>query len=81
MLTMTQVHDIEKRYFVEGKTISAISKETGFERKTLRHYLSQEDFNSPIVPCAKPTGALPLMCLFGLNVNINGKNTLAYIGF
>ena len=43
---MTQVHDIRKKYFEEGKTISAISKETGFDRKTVRGYLNKEDFNS-----------------------------------
>ena len=53
---MTQVHDIRKKYFEEGKTISAISKETGFDRKTIRHYLNQQDFNSPIVPAQKKAG-------------------------
>jgi hypothetical protein len=47
MLTMTQVHDIRKQYFEEGKTISQISKVTGFDRKTVRSYLNKEDFNSP----------------------------------
>ena len=42
---MTQVHDIRKKYFEEGKTISTISKETGFDRKTVRGYLNKEDFN------------------------------------
>jgi hypothetical protein len=50
MLTMTQVHDIRKKYFEEGKTISQISKELGFDRKTVRGYLKKDDFNSPPVP-------------------------------
>ena len=53
MLTMTQVHDIRKRYFEEGKTISAISKDTGFDRKTIRGYLKKDDFNSQVAPAVK----------------------------
>jgi len=45
MLTMTQIHDIRKQYFEEGKTISVISKELGFDRKTIRGYLNKDDFN------------------------------------
>ena len=47
---MTQVHNIRKLYFEEGKNISQISKETGFDRKTVRHYLKIDDFNAPIPP-------------------------------
>jgi transposase len=50
---MTQVHDIRKQYFEEGKTISAISKDTGFDRKTIRGYLNKDDFNSPVAPAVK----------------------------
>ena len=53
MLTMTQVHDIRKRYFEEGKTISAISKDTGFDRKTIRGYLKKDGFNSQVTPAVK----------------------------
>ena len=41
---MTQVHDIRKLYFEEGKNISQISKATGFDRKTVRNYLERDDF-------------------------------------
>jgi len=51
---MTQVHDIRKQFFEEGKTISAIHRETGFDRKTIRAYLAKQDFNQDIVPPAKP---------------------------
>jgi len=44
MLTMTQIHDIRKLYFEEGKNISQISKKTGFDRKTVRHYLNRDNF-------------------------------------
>lgn len=50
MLTMTQVHDIRKMYFEKGKTISAISKQTGFDRKTVRSYIRKDDFNKDIPP-------------------------------
>ncbi len=53
MLTMTQVHDIRKQYFEEGKTISAISRKTGFDRKTIRGYLKKDDFNSQVEPAEK----------------------------
>jgi len=56
MLTMTQVHNIRKLYFEEGKNISQISKETGFDRKTVRHYLKIDDFNTPIPPQAYAAG-------------------------
>lgn len=50
---MTQIHDIRKQYFEKGKTISQISRETGFDRKTVRYYLNKEDFNSPPIPAVK----------------------------
>ena len=54
MLTMTQVHDIRKQFFEEGKTISAIHRETGFDRKTIRAYIAKKDFNQDIKQPAKP---------------------------
>jgi transposase len=48
MLTMTQVKNIRKMYFEEGKNISQISSETGHCRKTVRGYLSKEDWNEEI---------------------------------
>lgn len=45
MLTMTQVHDIRKMYFEEGKSIAQISRETGHDRKTVRIYLEKDDWN------------------------------------
>lgn len=47
---MTQVHDIRKLFFEEGKTISAISRNTGFDRKTIRSYLKKDDFNKDMPP-------------------------------
>ena len=45
MLTMTQIHDIRKLYFEEGKNIAQISRDTGYDRKTVRMYLENEDWN------------------------------------
>jgi transposase len=45
MLTMTQEHNIRKMFYVEGKNISEISRETKFDRKTVRTYLGKEDWN------------------------------------
>ena len=52
MLTMTQVHDIRKAYFEEGMTLSAIAAKHHVDRKTVRKYLDQEDFNAPPPPAA-----------------------------
>ena len=42
---MTEVHDLRKLYYDEGKNITEISKETGRDRKTVRQYLEKEDWN------------------------------------
>ncbi len=36
MLTMAQIYDIRKLYFEEGKNISQISRETGYDRNNRR---------------------------------------------
>ncbi|MBM3706200.1 MAG: IS21 family transposase [Actinobacteria bacterium] len=45
---------MRKQFFEEGKTISQISRETGFDRKTIRAYIAKQDFNQDITPPAKP---------------------------
>ena len=42
---MTEVHNLRKLYYDEGKNITEISKETGRDRKTVRLYLEKEDWN------------------------------------
>ena len=42
---MTEVHNLRKLYYNEGKSITEISKETGWDRKTVRTYLEKEDWN------------------------------------
>lgn len=45
MLTMTQVNLIRTLYYGQGKTITEISREIGYDRKTIRKFLDQESFN------------------------------------
>ena len=58
MLTMAQIHDIRKLYFEEGKSISQISRETGFDRKTVRTYIIKDDWNDEI-PVIKSKAEFP----------------------
>ncbi|MCE5330104.1 IS21 family transposase [bacterium] len=53
---MTQVHNIRKLYFEEGKNINQISKETGFDRKTVRNFLKKDNFNNSLPPAAYVAG-------------------------
>jgi transposase len=58
MLSMTQIKDIRKMYFEEGKNISEIARETGHDRKTVRAYLDKEDWNQEL-PKVKKENAFP----------------------
>lgn len=50
MLTMANVNDIRNLYNEKGLNISEIHRETGFDPKTIRTKLDQEDFNvTPVV--------------------------------
>lgn len=48
---MAQVHGIRKLYFEEGKSISQISREMGYDRKTVRNFINKKDWNeaAPII--------------------------------
>jgi DNA-binding NarL/FixJ family response regulator len=37
---MTEMHDLRKLYYDDGKSITEISKETGRDRKTVRTYVN-----------------------------------------
>jgi transposase len=58
MLSMTQVKDIRKMYFEEGKNISQIARETGYDRKTVKKYLDKDDWNKEL-PKVKKEPAFP----------------------
>ena len=45
MLTMTQEHDIRKMYYEQGNSISEIARKTEYDRKTIRKYIDQDDWN------------------------------------
>ncbi len=42
---MTQINLITKMFYEEGKNISQISRETGYDRKTIRSYIDKTDWN------------------------------------
>jgi len=53
MLSMTQIKNIRKMYFEEGKNISQISRETGYDRKTVRKYIEKDDWNKELLKIKK----------------------------
>jgi transposase len=55
MLSMTQIKDIRKMYFEEGRNVSQIARETGHDRKTVRAYLDKEDWNLELPKVRKET--------------------------
>jgi transposase len=52
---MTQVHNIRKQYFEEGKNIAEICLETGRDRKTVKMYIEKEDWNEEEAGIKKET--------------------------
>lgn len=44
---MEHIYHIRYEYFEKGKSIHQLAKETGHDRKTIKKYLNQEDFNLP----------------------------------
>lgn len=50
-------------YFEEGKTISPISRTTGFDRKTIRKYLEVDNFNKDI-PASEEKPSFPKLSPF-----------------
>ena len=45
--TMDQIHHIRDLFYVQGKNISEIASETGFNWKTVKKYVDMDDFNNP----------------------------------
>jgi len=48
MLTMTQIDNIRKAFFMKGQNISEIAREFQKDRKTIRKYIYQEDWNTRV---------------------------------
>lgn len=42
---MANTNDIRSKFFDEGKNLSRIARETGHDRKTIRKYITKEDWN------------------------------------
>jgi predicted transcriptional regulator len=45
---MTQAKSIRKQYFEEGRTVSEITRLTGYDRKTVSKYIEREDWNETL---------------------------------
>jgi transposase len=58
MLSMTQKNDIRKMFYGQGRSISEIARETGFDRKTIRQYVNQTDWNLAVE--GKSTAGRPI---------------------
>jgi len=69
MLIMAQVNLIRKMYFEEGANISEISRKTGHDRKTVRMYLEQEDFNQEIPSIQRRNPEYPSLDPFKSKIN------------
>lgn len=65
---MTEIHDIRKLYFEDGRSIAQISRQTGHDRKTVRMYLEKEDWNS-IQPRGLPEVDFPKLEAFKADIN------------
>lgn len=48
MLTMTEIDDIKESYFSKGESISRIAEKFRKDRKTVRKYVLQDDFNETV---------------------------------
>ena len=53
---MTNVNTIRDMFFYEGSNITEIAKDSGYDRKTIRKYINQDDWNKQNeVPQIKPS--------------------------
>lgn len=53
---MTETDNIRKAFFEEGKNISVISRKFARDRKTVRKYINQEDFNEASPSAERSSG-------------------------
>jgi transposase len=64
---MTEVHNLRKLYYDEGKNITEIAKLTGRDRKTVRQSLHKEDWNMPQAPTL--AGVFPKLDPFKVEID------------
>lgn len=60
MKTMEQVQDIRNRFYRKGESISEIYRATKVDRKTIRKYIDQDDFNGPDI-AVKELNVCPIL--------------------
>lgn len=54
---MLEIEIIRGLYFNKGKNVSEISRETGFDAKTVNKYLEKEDWIEEKLPLAQARGS------------------------
>lgn len=64
---MTEVHNLRKLYYDEGKNITEIAQQTGRDRKTVRQSLHKEDWNEPQAPTL--SGRFPKLDPFKVEID------------
>lgn len=52
---MAETNDIRIKFFDEGKNITTIARETGYDRKTIRKYILKEDWNQELADSSRPS--------------------------
>lgn len=68
MLKMTEIQNIRKLFFEQGKNITEISREIERDRKTIRHYLEKNDWNVD-TGFNKPENAYPKLDPFKSDID------------
>lgn len=72
---MTQINDIREAFFMKGRNISEISRDFGIDRKTVRKYISKDDF-SDILPEKTSSIPQPKLDPYKLEIDAWLKNDL-----
>ncbi len=52
---MAETNDIRCKFFDEGKNVTTIARETGYDRKTVRKYIHRDDWNEALVDDSRPS--------------------------
>jgi hypothetical protein len=64
MLTMDQIHNIRRRYYMEGENISQIASALQLDWRTVRKYIDKVDFNKPATRAASEQRFCPKLDAF-----------------
>lgn len=52
---MAETYDIRKKFYDEGKNVTCVARETGFDRKTVRKYIDKDNWNQETAVSDKPS--------------------------